>query len=79
MLFEAVKLIAQSALRGREDTFVPMWISAIGAWGVAVPAAAALAFAVDQGPSGLWLGLALGYAAAAVLLWRRWRHLGAMV
>jgi MATE family multidrug resistance protein len=75
VVFEAVKLIVDRALRGRQDTFVPMWIGAIGAWGVAIPSAAALAFAFDQGPGGLWWGLALGYATSAVLLSYRWRRL----
>ena len=77
VVFEAVKLIVDRSLRGREDTFVPMWIGAGGAWGVAIPSAAALAFAFDQGPGGLWWGLALGYATSAVLLSCRWRRLGA--
>ncbi len=77
VVFEAVKLIVDRALRGRQDTFVPMWIGAIGAWGVAIPSAAALAFAFNHGPGGLWWGLALGYATSAALLWLRWRRLGA--
>jgi MATE family multidrug resistance protein len=77
VMFEAVKLIVDRALRGRQDTFVPMWIGAVGAWGVAIPLAAALAFAFDHGPGGLWWGLALGYATSSALLWRRWRRLGA--
>jgi len=70
VMFEAVKLIVDRALRGRQDTFVPMWIGAVGAWGVAIPLAAALAFAFDHGSGGLWWGLALGYATSSALLWR---------
>ena len=77
ILFEAVKLITDRALRGRQDTFVPMCIGAIGAWGVAIPLGALLAFEFDQGPQGLWWGLALGYATSAVLLWYRWWRLRA--
>jgi MATE family multidrug resistance protein len=78
IMFEAVKLITDRALRGRQDTFVPMCVGAIGAWGVAIPLGALLAFAFDHGPVGLWWGLAFGYATSAVLLWVRWRRLGAM-
>jgi MATE family multidrug resistance protein len=78
IMFEAVKLITDRALRGRQDTFVPMCIGAIGAWGMAIPLGTLLAFAFDQGPVGLWWGLAFGYATSAVLLWVRWRRLGAM-
>jgi MATE family multidrug resistance protein len=76
ILFEAIKLITDRALRGRQDTFVPMCIGATGAWGVAIPLGALLAFAYDQGPVGLWWGLAFGYATSAVLLWVRWQRLG---
>ena len=76
VMFEAVKLITDRALRGRQDTFVPMCIGVIGAWVVAIPSGALLAFAFDQGPVGLWWGLAFGYAASATLLWGRWRRLG---
>jgi MATE family multidrug resistance protein len=77
IMFEAIKLITDRALRGRRDTFVPMCVGAIGAWGVAIPLGALLAFAFDQGPVGLWWGLAFGYATSAVLLWVRWQRLGA--
>jgi MATE family multidrug resistance protein len=76
ILFEAIKLITDRALRGRQDTFVPMCIGATGAWGVAIPLGALLAFAYDHGPVGLWWGLAFGYATSAVLLWVRWQRLG---
>lgn len=75
--FEAIKLITDRTLRGLQDTFVPMCIGAIGAWGVAIPLGALLAFALDQGPIGLWWGLTFGYATSAVLLLVRWRRLGA--
>jgi MATE family multidrug resistance protein len=75
VVFEALKLVVDRALRGREDTFVPMCIGATGAWGIAIPSAAVLAFTFDQGPGGLWWGLALGYATSAVLLSYRWRRL----
>ncbi len=77
IMFEAIKLITDRALRGRRDTFVPMCVGAIGAWGVAIPLGALLAFAFDQGPVGLWWGPAFGYATSAVLLWVRWQRLGA--
>jgi MATE family multidrug resistance protein len=77
IMFEAIKLITDRALRGCRDTFVPMCVGAIGAWGVAIPLGVLLAFAFDQGPVGLWWGLALGYATSAVLLSYRWRRLDA--
>ena len=77
IMFEAIKLIADRALRGRRDTLVPMCVGAIGAWGVAIPLGAILAFTFEQGPVGLWWGLTFGYATSAILLWQRWRQSGA--
>ena len=75
IMFEAIKLIADRVLRGRQDTLVPMCIGAVGARGVAIPLGAFLAFAFDLGPVGLWWGLTLGYATSAALLSYRWRCL----
>jgi MATE family multidrug resistance protein len=72
VLLEAFHIVASRSLRGRRDTWVPMWISALGAWCVALPVAVVLAFALDAGPAGLLWGLAAGFAVSGSLLVRRW-------
>ena len=52
IVFEAVHIASTRALRGRLDTWVPMWISAGGAWLIAVPLGLALAFPAQAGPAG---------------------------
>ncbi len=74
IVFEAVHIAATRALRGRHDTWVPMWISSAGAWLVAVPLGLALAFSWGVGPVGLWWGLGAGYMVTGVLMARRWRR-----
>lgn len=82
-LFDAMQVIGLGLLRGVQDTAAPMWIAALSYWAVGVPASYVLAFPLGLGGRGLWLGLALGLAVAAVLLmlrfWRGpwWRRMAA--
>ncbi len=72
ILLEAVHIVAARSLRGRQDTWIPMWISAAGAWIIAFPIAVVLAFPIDLGPAGLWWGMVAGLVVSAALLTRRW-------
>lgn len=72
ILLEAVHIVAARSLRGRQDTWIPMWISATGAWVIAIPIAVLLAFVLDRGPAGLWWGMVAGLIVSAVLLTHRW-------
>ncbi len=70
---DAMQVIALGLLRGIHDTRIPMIAAAISYWGIGMPAAYALAFWAGMGGVGLWLGLTLGLACAAVtLMWRFW-------
>ena len=72
-LADAMQVIALGLLRGIHDTRVPMIAAAISYWLVGMPAAYILAFWVGMGGIGLWLGLTIGLACAAVtLMWRFW-------
>ncbi len=73
---DAAQVMALGILRGVQDTKGPMIIAAIAYWVVGVPASYVLGFSLGLGGVGVWLGLALGLAVAAVLLiWRfvRWQ------
>ena len=72
--FDAMQVVGLGLLRGVQDTAAPMWIAALSYWVVGVPASYLLAFPLGLGGPGLWLGLAIGLAVAAVLLLLRfWR------
>ena len=76
-VFDGFQSIAAGALRGYKDTRVPMMLVTVGYWGVGFPMAWILAFPMDMGAVGLWWGLALSLAAAAVVLGARlWRMSG---
>ncbi len=75
-LVDAAQVMALGILRGVQDTKGPMIIAAVAYWVVGVPVSYVLGFTLEFGGVGVWLGLAVGLAVAAVLLiWRfvRWQ------
>lgn len=63
---DGVQVASNSALRGLQDTKVPLIISLISYWILGVPAGAFLAFNAGMGAAGLWYGLLIGLVAAAI-------------
>lgn len=70
-LFDGVQVVSSGALRGFEDTRVPMLIGALAYWAVALPLAGTLAFRTAVGAPGVWMGFVAGLAVAAGLLFSR--------
>ena len=78
-LFDGLQVSASGALRGLKDTRVPMLITLFAYWFVGIGSGAFLGFAARLGGRGLWLGLVIGLAVAAVLLaWRFFSHMRAL-
>ena len=70
-LADGVQVALSGALRGLRDTRVPMLISLVAYWVLAMPAGVVLAFVVGMEGVGLWIGMVVGLATAALLLsWR---------
>lgn len=67
-LVDGAQVVALGLLRGIQDARVPMVIAAISYFGVGLPAAYLLGFVAGWGGPGVWMGLVLGLAVAAVLL-----------
>ncbi|MDO9710502.1 MATE family efflux transporter [Paracraurococcus lichenis] len=76
-LADGVQAVAAGALRGLKDTRVPMLLAALGYWGLGMPIGVGLAAGAGLGPPGIWVGLAAGLGAVALLMLRRWRRLSA--
>lgn len=73
-LFDAMQVIGLGLLRGVQDTRAPLVIATVSYWLIGVPASYVLAFRFGLAGPGLWLGLALGLAMAALFLMARfWR------
>ncbi len=72
-LVDGLQVLALGLLRGVQDTTVPMFMATISYWVIGLPVSYLLAFTFGLGGVGLWLGLVIGLAVAAVLLlWRFW-------
>jgi MATE family multidrug resistance protein len=65
---DGIQTVAAGALRGLNDTRVPLLFAAISYWLVGFPAACLLGFRTGFGATGVWLGLSCGTAVYAVLL-----------
>jgi len=65
-LADGTQVIMISALRGMSDVRVPVVVVAIAYWAVALPLAYFLAFTLELGAVGNWIGLAAGLGVAAV-------------
>ena len=69
-----VQSVFVSALRGISDTRMPALISILSYWGVGVVSGYVLATPMGLGPIGVWIGMAIGLAAATLILGIRcWR------
>ncbi len=67
-LVDGAQAIALGLLRGLQDTRLPMIIAAVAYWVIGLPACLLLGFTFDWGGIGVWMGLVLGLAVAAVFL-----------
>lgn len=67
-VFDGAQVFLTAVLRGLGDTRVPMLISVASYWLVGLGSGMGLAFAYGLRGPGLWWGLVMGLAAAAVLL-----------
>ena len=67
-LADSMQVMALGLLAGVQDTKVPMILASVSYWIIGIPASYALAFPLGFGGVGLWLGLVIGLAAAAISL-----------
>lgn len=71
---DGLQMLSAGALRGLQDTRIPMWIAVFCYWGVGVPLGVGLAFGLEWGPQGIWSGLITALTLATVLMGARFIH-----
>lgn len=71
-LVDGAQVIGAGMLRGLHDTRWPLLFAAFGYWGVGLGIGSWLAFGADWKGLGIWVGLASGLAAVAILMLARW-------
>jgi MATE family multidrug resistance protein len=72
---DGIQTVAAGALRGMNDTRLPLLFAAVSYWLIGFPAAYGLAFRTELGAAGVWVGLSCGTAVYAILLILRFRLL----
>jgi MATE family multidrug resistance protein len=73
-LADAGQVMALGLLRGTQDTTMPMVYAVLAYWGLGLPAAYVIGFPLGFEGPGIWAGLVVGLAVAAVLMMTRfWR------
>ncbi len=73
-LADGVQAVAAGALRGLQDTRVPMWIAIFSYWVPGIGLSVSLGFFTPLEGTGVWIGLATGLFFAAILLIARWQR-----
>jgi len=71
-LVDGAQVIGAGMLRGLHDTRWPLVFALVGYWVVGLGIGTWLAFGVDWKGVGIWIGLASGLAAVAILMLWRW-------
>ena len=72
-LADGVQVLALGLLRGVQDTRVPVIIAGFSDWALDAPAGYIFGITLGWGGIGVWFGLVVGLATAAILLgWRFW-------
>ena len=70
---DAVQVVGAGLLRGLSDATTPMLISLGSYWFIGLPLGYFAAFIVGWNALGMWIGLAVALACAALALWLRFR------
>ena len=75
--FDGIQITATGAMRGAGRTQAPFWTQLVCYWAVGMPLGAVLAFRAQWGAAGLWCGLLIALAGAAIVLLWLWHRAAA--
>jgi MATE family multidrug resistance protein len=74
IVFDAAKNVLTGALRGLLDTKYPMFVGLSGIWIIGVPVGYLMAFQLQLGAVGLFIGWTIGMVLSAIILYFRWQQ-----
>ena len=74
-LSDGIQAAAAGALRGYQETRIPMLLTMLAYWGIGMPVGWLLTFAVGLGAPGMWFGMIGGLTAAAITLTARFHRI----
>ncbi|WP_051295887.1 MATE family efflux transporter [Eisenibacter elegans] len=67
-LSDGIQAVGLGILRGISDVTIPTLITLFAYWGIGLPLGYALAFWIDWGAVGMWIGLSVALTLSAILL-----------
>ncbi len=70
-IFDGLQATGVGILRGLTDVKIPLYVSLLSYWVIAIPIAYILGFIFDYGVYGIWFGLLLGLASVGITLFIR--------
>jgi MATE family multidrug resistance protein len=74
-LSDGLQVVCAGALRGLQDVKIPSLLIFTAYWIIALPLGYFLAFPMQLGANGIWIGLFLGLTLTATAMVFRFRHL----
>jgi MATE family multidrug resistance protein len=74
-LSDGAQVVCISALRGLQDVKIPSLLIFICYWIISLPLGYVLAFKMDLGAVGIWLGLFIGLTLTAIVMFIRFQWL----
>jgi multidrug resistance protein, MATE family len=74
-LSDGMQVVCAGALRGLQDVKIPSLLIFISYWVIGLPLGYWLAFTLNWGPNGIWIGLLIGLTLVAIALFIRLRRL----
>ncbi len=70
-VFDGLQATGVGVLRGLTDVKIPLYVSLLSYWVIAIPVAYMLGFVFNYGVYGIWIGLLLGLACVGITLFIR--------
>lgn len=74
-LFDGIQVVVLGALRGMQDVKIPAIMTFVAYWVIGFPVSIYLGLYTPMKAVGIWIGLLAGLAAAAILLYLRFKYL----
>ena len=72
VLFDALQIIGNNALRVLKDTYIPVILNLGSYWLIGIGSGYLFGIVLGYGGQGIWAGLTLGVGASAIATWWRW-------
>lgn len=74
-IVDGIQVVVLGALRGMQDVKIPMYLTFVAYWVIGFPTSYYLGLHTELEGTGIWIGLLVGLAAAALFLYLRFQYI----